>query len=277
VFPSNNQRKKHFHKHHSGGSQQKLPEFCVEPCSAREAAAFVVAHHYTHSAKGMTPTHTYRVVNKQTGRMLGAAIFGIPGQTQTLRKYNGNGNLRLVELRRLVLLDAAPKNSESRVLSVMFRLLRQEGIQRVLSYADPNEVRADHPDGKHTGLIYRATGFHKVKEVLKTKAIWWNGRRYPIRNLDQYNNYHSEPDFWNQVPEDKKILREEKHRHGTRWVWVPKIPTERIGIAQKLHAALADGSAVMKKESGKIAYVKDLERGLPYFDTPCRNSKHAGY
>lgn len=233
-------------------------------CSLR----FVEQHHYTHSVKGMTPVYCFLIRHRKRESILGAAIFGIPAQVQTLCKYNEKGALRLLELRRLVLLDIAPKNSESYILGIIFRLLKKKGIQRILSYADPNEKRIDHPDGKHTGLIYRATGFHKVKEAGKTKAIWWKGRRYPIRNIDQYNNYHSKPANWDSIPNEKKILREEKYRGERRLVWVPKIPSERIGIAKKLIAALADGSAQFRVEEGKIAYVKDLEKGLPYFDSP---------
>lgn len=265
-----------------GGSipPPSLQDLWVEACSVREASDFVKLHHYTHETKGTTPKHAYRVINKRTGQMVGAAIFGIPGQLQTLQKYGTDWlgeKIEMVELRRLVLLDECPKNSESTVLSVLFRLLRTAGVQRILSYSDPNQERENHPDGRHTGLIYRATGFHKVKEAGKTKAIWWKGRRYPIRNIDQYNNYHSEPVGWADIPDDKKILREEKCKktkanpQGRRWVWVPKIPTEFINIAQQLRAALRAGEAKLQTESGKIGYVKDLKRGMPYFETPTPN------
>jgi len=236
--------------------------------------------------KGMTAACCFLIQHKNTQQTLGAAIFGIPGQKQTLQKYNDNGRLKMLELRRLVLLDEAPRNSESTVLGVMFRLLRDKGVQRILSYSDPNEIRTDHPDGKHTGLIYRATGFHKVKEVKKAKAIYikdeffatgaWSQKRYPIRNLDQYNNYHAEPPNWNSFPPEQQFRRNEKcpitkkNPSGRRDVWIIKDPSERIGIAKRLHQALKDGVAEMRGETGKIAYVKDLCSELPYFDAPRR-------
>jgi hypothetical protein len=253
-----------------GGSMPtpSLQDLWIESCLHSEAAAFVVKYHYTHSVKGMTPIYSYRVLDKKSKQVVGAAIFGIPAQIQTLNRYSNNGSIRLVELRRLVLLDAAPRNSESVVLSVMFRLLKKEGVQRILSYADPNEKRENHPDGAHTGLIYRATGFHLIKRAGTTKAIWWKGRRYPIRNIDQYNNYHLEPPWWDKIPDNKKILREEKYKNGKRQVWVAKIPRERILINQKLRAAMIKGEAELRIESGKIGYIKDLEKGMPYFNTP---------
>lgn len=308
-----------------GGSTPapSLQDLWVDVCSTREASDFVKLHHYTHETKGTTPKYTYKVLDKRTGRIVGAAIFGIPGQLQTLQKYGTEGlgeKIELVELRRLVLLDECPKNSESTVLSVLFRLLRTAGVQRILSYSDPNEIRENHPDGKHTGLIYRATGFHKVKEAGKTKAIWWKGQRYPIRNVDQYNNLHADPGdakrflyegrlwSWDELPEKKKIKRREKcpktkaNPEGFRWVWVPKIPSEYIGINKVLRAALDRGDAFWSgqeylrtflkpndlksiadtfnhaekiPEAGKIGYVKDLKKGMPYFETPTPNKDTA--
>lgn len=305
-----------------GGSipTPSLQDLWVEPCSAREAADFVATHHYKHSTHGMTPAYSYQVVHKKTRKMLGAAMLGIPGQLQTLEKYGVSGSgekLILVELQRLVLLDECPKNSESTVLGVLFRLLRARGVQRILSFADPNEKRERHPDGKHTGLIYRAAGFHSVLQSKPTKSIWYASRRWPIRNIDQFNNFHEKPDFWEHVPDDQKILRTErckatkKNPTGLRKVWVPKIrkplitpmgviQPQFIGVAKKLRAALdrgdefwkgreqervslnsteagriilktvadAENHSVLLIEDGKIGYVKDLERGLPYFDTP---------
>jgi hypothetical protein len=204
----------------------------------------------------------------------------------------------MLELRRLVLLDECPKNSESVVLGAMFRILAQAGIERILSFADPNEKRPDHPDGKHTGLIYRATGFHTVP-TSAVKAIWFVGERpswatqdrYPGRNIDQYTNHHKEPWFWNAVPDEPKskhrLLREEKHKsspNGRRWVWIVKrkeafvykgklVPSQLIATAQNLRSALKAGTAEWRAEEPKIGYVKDLAPGMPYFAPP----RHRAY
>jgi hypothetical protein len=246
----------------------ELRNLWIVPCSVDEVTPFAVEHHYLHSVKGATPSHCFLIRDGNDGPVVGAAIFGISGQLQTTKKYSEDGTIKMVELLRLVLLDECPRNSESRVISIMLRHLAKIGIQRVLSFADPNEKRPDHPEGMHTGLIYRAAGFHLVTKAGTTKAIWWNDRRYPIRNLHQYNNYHTKPAFWDEIPDDKKIRRREKHGTGTRWVWVPKIPSERIGIAKRLWAALAAGAAKYRPELRKIGYLKDLQKGMPYFDPP---------
>jgi len=67
--------------------------------------------------------------------------------------------LRALELRRLAIASDAPKNSASRVLSVMTRLIKKKGfdINRFISYQD-TEV--------HSGTIYKAAGcrlFHVTR------------------------------------------------------------------------------------------------------------------
>ena len=96
-------------------------------------------------------------------------------------KYADGG--RLLELRRFVLCDEAPRNSESRALSVMFRELRRAGYTRILSYADPMHG--------HTGIIYKATGFEYRGRTAARKHIMWKGKKYPDRNVHQVNfPYH---------------------------------------------------------------------------------------
>jgi hypothetical protein len=57
-----------------------------------------------------------------------------------------------LELRRLAVAPDAPKNTASRVLAVMTRLLREAkpGVERLISYQDTEA---------HTGCIYKAAGW----------------------------------------------------------------------------------------------------------------------
>lgn len=63
-----------------------------------------------------------------------------------------------LELRRLAVAPDAPRNTASRVLAVMARLIRRErpGVVRLISYQD-TEV--------HRGTIYRAAGWTAAAEV----------------------------------------------------------------------------------------------------------------
>jgi hypothetical protein len=117
--------------------------------------------------------------------VVGAAIFGNPAGMGVLKKYSEDGKFRTTELRRFVLTDECPRNSESRLLAVMLRMLKKRGVQRVLSYADPSEG--------HTGVIYKATGFKLLGQTSKRKHVMWKGKKYPDRNIHQTHfPYHQE-------------------------------------------------------------------------------------
>lgn len=159
-----------------------LQSLRVQPCTIKDIQSFIEQWHYSRSVFGITGSHFYRVVDfPQT---VGAAIFGSPAAYNVARKYATDG-APLVELRRFCMVDDTPKNAESRVLGVMFRMLRKDGIRWVLSYADPAHG--------HVGTIYRATGFEYRGLTAKRKHIQWRGKIYPDRNLHQTKfPYHAE-------------------------------------------------------------------------------------
>lgn len=155
----------------------------VEPCSLRDIKPFVEREHYSHSLHGVTASYCFRVLEGDT--IVGAALFGLPSGAGVLTKYSEKGRFRLVELRRFVLSEHLPKNSESRLLGIMLRLLKKEGVTRILTYADPAQG--------HTGTIYRATGFAFKGRTSPRKKIAWRGKEYPDRNLHQTNfPFHKE-------------------------------------------------------------------------------------
>lgn len=280
-----------------------------------DVRSFVEEHHYSHSVKGITPFLCFEVVLKlNLQKQIGAIIFGAPGQIQTERKYgeypNGKQISRpkyvAVELRRLVLLDEIPKNGESYIIGRLIQMLKHLGVDRIISYADPNQKREEHPDGMHSGLIYRASGFHKIKEAGNTKAIimledfngFSKGRRLPIRNLDQYKNFRVDdlgsPVSPNKPPQEKHLSEldlkirldwEKAIRDGDAVVWQDRsggkvtfvIKTEPYltSLSKRLREALKNNKAKMESEKGKILYIKDLKPKMPYFETP-RKAKEDG-
>ncbi len=155
----------------------------VFECPLREIQSFIEFIHYSHSVFGVTPELCFCV--KAGLQVVGAAIFGKPAGMGVLKKYSESGRLRTTELRRFVLADRCERNSESRVLGVIFRLMKKQGWHRILSYADPN--------AGHTGLIYRATGFRCLGKTAKRKHVLWKGKKYPDRNIHQTHfPYHYE-------------------------------------------------------------------------------------
>jgi hypothetical protein len=63
---------------------------------------------------------------------------------------------KVLELRRLVLLDCAGKNSESRVIGKCLRTIKRidQNIELVVSYSDPYY--------NHSGIVYKASNFSYV-------------------------------------------------------------------------------------------------------------------
>ncbi len=78
-----------------------------------------------------------------------------------------------LELRRLAIAPDAPRNTASRFLSVMTRLLRRERpwLVRLISYQDTES---------HTGAIYRAAGWTPAEQRGRSNTQWnMPGRRRP--------------------------------------------------------------------------------------------------
>ena len=288
-----------------------LKDLWIRPCTSMgDVREFIEKYHYSHSIKGITPFMSFEVVLKDTpGVQVGAAIFGVPGQIQTERKYGAylgckeiyRPGVVSVELRRFVLLDEAPKNAESFLLGRLLQKLATLGVERIISYADPNQKRESHPEGKHTGLIYHAAGFRLIKEAGRTKAIIMQrdfiqdgktlkaGRRLPIRNWDQYQNFRVERKSDTHDPEKDlahlpEILSEwkaafdpdPKKSRAVVWiegatnraVYVIKTPERLTSLSKRLRAAVECGAAKVESEEGKILHIKDLYPGMEHCEVP---------
>ena len=92
-----------------------------------------------------------------------SAIWSAP----CARLLNGRNWL---ELRRLAIAPDAPKNTASRMLGIMRRMIEKElpQIVNLISYQD-TEV--------HTGTIYKAAGW-TMTDTSKSNTTWdWSGRR----------------------------------------------------------------------------------------------------
>src|SRR5271166_4446688 len=127
-----------------GGSSPtlSLQSLRVRPCAVLDIQTVIERVHYSHSIFGVTTDFCYAV--EHDGAVVGGAIFGKPAPYNVARKYGAYG---LTELRRFVLTDECPRNSESKLIAFMLRDLKREGIKRVLSYADPAYG--------HAGTIYK--------------------------------------------------------------------------------------------------------------------------
>lgn len=121
----------------------------------------VIAHeHYLH-AMPAAPRRCYGVY---LGDELHGAVVFTSGPRQGYRLLAAARRQVVSELARLWLSDALPANSESRVLGIILRSVRQTTPWKLLlSYADPA--------AGHVGTIYQATGWRYLGETDADRSI----------------------------------------------------------------------------------------------------------
>ena len=125
-----------------------LQSLWVSPVPVKIAKELVVRNHYLHSLPGGTQI-TFGVF--LGGRLLGVVVLGVGS-------FNAKSLVKdalaedCLTLTRLWLSDDLPKNSESRVIGTVVRLLKKHTeLKFILSYADPAHA--------HVGTIYQAAGW----------------------------------------------------------------------------------------------------------------------
>lgn len=130
---------------------------------------FIEKHHYSHNINGLMSSYCFAMYD-QDNNMVGAMIYGKLGMANAWKKYGDDPN-EVMELRRLVLVDDTPKNSESYFIGYTLRWLkRNTPVRTVVSYADPNYG--------HSGVIYRATNFEHVGMTSPGRVIMYRGKKY---------------------------------------------------------------------------------------------------
>ena len=113
----------------------------------KTARSLLVSEHYLHTM----PAGTHLTFGVFDGASLsGAMTLGV-GPTNGHRLVQGAGRDDCLTLTRFFLDDRLPRNSASRVLGIVMRMLRRHTtLLFVLTYADPARG--------HTGAIYQAAG-----------------------------------------------------------------------------------------------------------------------
>ena len=137
----------------------------VREVSLPDVRSLIEREHYTHSVPAAA-SHAFGIYLGT--RLEGAAIL-TPGARNAHRLLQGGRPEDVITLSRLWLSDRLPRNSESRVIGVIVRALRDEGPARVLvTFADPA--------AGHDGTIYRAAGFRYLGRTEPEAAILVEGR-----------------------------------------------------------------------------------------------------
>jgi len=167
-------------------SEINVKELQVKVIPHKMATNFVRKNHYSGKVATTTKLH-FGCFYK--GVLHGVISYGSSmspaktvGLVDTGYSYKKSWNMML-ELNRMAFDDYLPKNSESRCLSVTFRLLKKNAhhIKWILSYSDAT--------ASGDGAIYRACGFHLTKiTVNKSILILPDGERVASLPLTNRND-----------------------------------------------------------------------------------------
>lgn len=142
-------------------------DYTVKEVAVKDIRDFIEEHHYSHNINGLTISRCFGLYS--CGKLVGAAIYGKPAMRGIEKRYQALGYDRVIEFRRLVLLDEMPKNSESWFISRTLRLLKRD-FDLVVTYADEQYG--------HTGTIYKGSDFFYWGKTAKGVNYLFNGRLY---------------------------------------------------------------------------------------------------
>lgn len=140
-----------------------VKDLVIGPISSREATAFVKRHHYSGKVAANSQLHFGVFLDKRLGGVMQFGPSLDKRRVQSLvsdTPWNG-----FLELNRMAFSDFLPRNSESRALSIAFKMIKKHypHIQWIISFADGTQCG--------DGTIYRATGFI-LTQIKKNTTIW---------------------------------------------------------------------------------------------------------
>jgi len=118
----------------------------------------------------------FREGNFGIPEMVGVCIYTRPAGPSAGQSYYPEAPDKVLELRRLCLIDETPKNAESFFVSRTIKWLKgNTDWEFILSYADMEQG--------HSGVIYRASNFEYLGVTGAGKTLEVDGKKFHIRTL----------------------------------------------------------------------------------------------
>lgn len=149
-------------------------EYYVKLVERKDIRDFIEEHHYSHNINGCIANYCFGLYRVSDDTMVGAMFYGKMAMANQYKKYGEQDEV--TELRRLVLIDDTPKNTESYFIGQTLKWLKKNTeITTIVSYADPNYG--------HSGIIYRATNFKHVGMSSPGRVIMYNGKKYHDKTI----------------------------------------------------------------------------------------------
>jgi len=159
----------------------RAKEIVVKVIPAKIANEFVKKHHYSGKVAQNSSLHFGCFLDNQ---LHGVMSYGSPlDKRKVLGLVEGTGWNEMLELNRMAFDEHLPKYSESRCISVSFRLIRKNApqIKWILSFSDSTQCG--------DGAIYRASGFALTSIKKNTQIMKLpNGTLVARKTLDNKNN-----------------------------------------------------------------------------------------
>jgi len=179
----------------------------VLPIACDVAKPIIVNKHYLH--KWTSCRYSYGIYNKNF--LIGCIVYGPPVGRQTVNSITKSIKLdkdKVMELTRLWIADGYGTNIESYSIGQSFKYLKKEGIEVLISYADP--------EAGHLGKIYQATNWlYQGNKTMLVKGYNYviNGVKMHPRNV--VSRYGSTKDdvLYSIDPNFSKKEMINKHRY----------------------------------------------------------------
>lgn len=169
----------------------RAKDIIVKVIPAKIANEFVKKHHY--SGK-VVPNSTLHFGCFLDGNLHGVMQYGPSiNKKGTINLVNDTKWNGFIELNRMAFDDYLPKNSESRCISISFKMLRKNAphIKWVISFSDGTQCG--------DGTIYRASGFNLVG-IAKNTALRINPQTGEAMHVIQAHHLKKSKEFRSWKP-----------------------------------------------------------------------------
>lgn len=148
-------------------------EYTIQKVERSVIKDFIEEHHYSKNINGVISDYCFAMYHGD--QLIGAMLYGKLAMANAWKKY-ADAEHKVTELRRLVLIDDTPKNSESWFIGWTLRWLKKNTeIEAIVSYADSNYG--------HSGIVYKATNFEHIGMTAPGRVIMWGDKKYHDKTI----------------------------------------------------------------------------------------------
>jgi len=164
----------------------KAKDIIIKPITASAANKFCKRYHYSGKVVPNSVLHFGVFLND---RLEGVMQLGSPiNKKGTIRLVKDTAWNDMLELNRMAFSERLPKNSESRAIGVLMRLIRKRypNIEWIVSFADGTQCG--------DGTIYRASGFI-LTDIRKSDALRINPKTNEVMHVIQAHHLMISKEF----------------------------------------------------------------------------------